>query len=191
MTALVAEIQTEVGTLYRAPGGTARPTVLTATPGAPWVAFGDVSEPIDIAGPLTIERIRGRASRLVRKTILTEESVTISSTLLESTIAQHATIWNDATVTTVAAASGVPGSKEFDLERGSRLATFALLYIGFSPEMDGGVEEYYWPYVSQVGDATISHSGDGPAGIAFEFEAIKVAGVSIGKRRVQTAAALA
>ena len=109
----------------------------------------------------------------------------------ELTPEQYAKVMNDATVTTVAAASGTPGYKRFQLMQGLEVKTFALLARGISPVDEQFAAQYEVPLCYQGADSIAPAYQPGePAGLAVRYVALEDAVSGFGRLVLQTAAAV-
>lgn len=188
------------GTLlvYWADGGTARPTEVTTSPASfTLIGTGGVGDQapggVKISHPIATSVWRGE-STAPRKVALTEEDVMVEFAIAEFTAANLAMSMGDKAITTVSPGAGVPGSKGFDLYRGpGAIVPVALLIRGSSPEMDGGVLEYYIPYAINESNIESTFQKSDPALIPFVFRAVEDPSSPstdrIGQIRIQTAAA--
>lgn len=188
------------GTLlvYTAPLGTARPAQVTTSPDAAYVLLGTGGVGDQAPGGLKITQgiqtaiWRGEGSG-PRKMALTEEDIMVELAIAEYTAAHLATAMGGKTVTTVSAATGIPGSKGFDLYRGpGALTPRTLLIRGTSPEMDGGVLEYHIPAAVNDTNIETTFSKSDPALIPFVWRAVESSSggtARLGQVRFQTAAA--
>jgi len=185
--------------VYTAPGGTARPAQVTTSPSAYTLlgtaGVGDQAPGgLKISHPNSLSYWRGEGSA-PRAAALTEEDVMIEFAIAEFTAANLAVALGKS-LTTVAAGSGVPGSKGFDLYRGpGKLTPIALLIRGSnSGEFAGGVIEYYVPYAIHEAATESTFSKSDPALIPFVFRALEDPSSPgtdrLGQLRIQTAAAL-
>jgi hypothetical protein len=178
-------------TLYLAPAGTAFPD-LDAEPAAGWILLGSEGDRnldddgVEVSSPQTIEQFRGQ-STTVQKAFRTEEDQILGFTLVDLSPEMQALAHDDATLTTVAAATGVAGEKKFSVKRGPVVETFALLARGDSTVENGLITQMEWPTVYQSADIARVYSKGEPAGLALEYTAMEMASGDFGNVRVQTA----
>lgn len=188
------------GTLlvYTAPLGTARPAQVTTAPGGTYTLLGSAG--VGDQAPGGVKLTHGLSTALwrgegsgPRKIAITEEDLMVEFAIAEYTSANLAVALGGKSITTVAAGASIPASKGFDLYRGPGAITpMVLLLRGTSPEMDGGVLEYYIPAaVNETGvESTFSKSD--PALIPFVWRAVETAAggtTRLGQVRFQTGAA--
>jgi hypothetical protein len=130
-------------------------------------------------------------STMVAKRFRTGENLLTKLGLVDVSPDQYAKVMNDAAITTIAAASGVAGSKEFDLYRGDKVAQFAILMRGVSPVDNDLVMHYKVPkaFVSVNGDVTYNKGV--VAALPIEIEMIRHSSADNPKLQIQTAVALA
>jgi len=187
------------GTLlvYTATGGTARPDqVITSPTGFTLLGTGGVGDQapggLKLSHPITTALWRGEGSE-PRKAAITEEDFMAEVAIAEFSAANLAMALGGKSLTTVTPATGIPGSKGFDLYRGPGAMTpVALLIRGTSPEMDGGVLEYYVPYAINDNSVESTFQKTDPALIPFVWRAVSGPGSTtarLGQVRFQTAAA--
>lgn len=163
--------------VYRAPVGTAFPLV-NATPSASWKLIGsNGSLNYDEAG-ITIshgqdfEKFRALGDAGVRKMFRTAEELAIKLKLFDITLEQYAAALNDNTITTVAAASGVPGTKKIGMSRGFAVATMALLIRGNVTPYGANAAwnmQYEIPVAAQVGTPSVIYNKSTPVGLDLEW----------------------
>lgn len=163
--------------VYRAVTGTAFPLV-NATPAAAWKLVGsNGSLNYDEAG-ITIDHgqdfqeFRALGDAGVRKMFRTAEKLSIKLKLFDITLEQYAAALNDNAVTTVAAASGVPGTKKLGLSRGFSVATMALMIRGNVTPYGGTSAwnmQYEIPIAAQVGSPTVIYNKSMPVGLELEW----------------------
>ncbi len=183
------EILVGPASIWVAPVGTAFPDV-DAAPAVDWVSLGKTD------GGVTVTHMRETAEHMVdqsampQKMTLTSRRESIKFKIAEITPETYATVIDDATVTTVPAASGVAGEKSFPLGANS-LPCMALLLRGPSPVMDAYMQ-YEYAVVHPTGDVELAFTKDGKTVLPVEFRAMEDpdnAG-QFGTCRIQTAAAL-
>ena len=177
-----------------APIGTAFPLV-DAVPGASWIKLGTSGnknyedDGVVVTHSQTIEVFRGAGATGPRKAFRTEEDQTFGFTLVDLSPEQYAKAINDASVTTQAAGTGVPGSKRFSTLRGLNVAAFALLARGLSTVLDSLAAQYEVPIAYEAGSPAPAFSKGAPAGLELEFASIEDATTGFGVVRIQTAVA--
>lgn len=164
---------------YYAPLGTAFPAI-TAAPGNDWVligASGDESydpEGVTVQHPQDINLVRPLGSTAPVKAFRREEDLIINFTVWDVSGENYRLALNQNTITTVAAAAGTAGTKAINLYRGEQVATMALLLRAeVSPYGDDMRMQYEVPYCAQTGDAEAAYRKGDPAGLTFEFTALK------------------
>ena len=186
------EIIVGVGSVYLAPVGTAFPDT-DETPGASWTSLGSTNDDgVTVTHGRTLEKHYKGNSTLPQKMTLSEASEVIAFTLAEITVERYAMVLDNATVVTVAAGSGTPGTKYFPLTPSSSCAPqFALLLRGPSPLMDGNAQ-YEYTRVSPSGDVEIQYTKGVASGLSVTFEALEdtVVPGRFGNYRAQAAAAV-
>ena len=181
-------------TIYVAPTGEAMPDVDEA-PAGDWLKLGTAGakdyaeEGVTVTHSQTIETFTGAESTAPRKAFRTEEGLVLAFTLSDLSPEQFATILDDASVTTTAAGSGIPGTKDFDLLRGVGVEQFALLARGQSTIDNALALQYEWPTVFQSGSPAPVFAKGSPAGLAVEFTALEVVAGEFGTLVVQSAVA--
>lgn len=164
--------------LWVAPVGTAFPDVDEAPP-SPWVKIGTsgtrnlTEEGVTVSQPQAFNKFRSAGSAGVRKIFRTEDDCMISAVLADLTPEQYKYALNSNSITTTAAASGVPGTKKLGLSRGLRVATMALLARGCSPEGDDMVAQYEVPLCCQSGNPQPVFTKGQAAALALEWTAIE------------------
>ena len=164
--------------VWLAPVGETFPDI-DATPSGNWAKLGtngkqnQGDDGITITHEQTVNEHRNVGSTGPIKVVRIEENLTIEMVLEDLSIDQYAKVINNATVTTVAAATGVAGSKEFPLHQGQDVATFALLCRGKSPYGDNWNMQYEVPVVYQAENpAPVFKKGEA-AGLKLTFKAIE------------------
>lgn len=169
--------------VYYAAVGTAFPA-FNATPSGSWKLLGTSGKldqtdgGVTIAQNQSIDTIRGQGTA-IRKAVRTEEGATISVEIMDTTLESEALSLglDPATdIATVAPATGVPGTKAINFDRGPDIKYVALLIRGHSPYSTNAsaFKQYEFPKVFQNGSAQPVYSKTGPATLAFEF--VQVAG---------------
>lgn len=189
-------------TVYVAPVSEARPEIDDSEgtlTGGNWDLLGVTGSNnydesgIAVAHPQTMEyqRVLGRTAPV--KAFRTQEDLSIELTLVDLSAATYALILNDKSVTTVAAASGVPGEKYFVPYRGLTVAEFAVLLRAPSPEMATGNMQWWIPRMVIEGEPKPTFVKGAGASLVVMFKALwdgsQSAGSEFGRISVQTAAA--
>lgn len=179
-------------TLWLAEVGTTYPD-LDEAPASEWKLLGAEGprnydeDGVEVDYSQTIETFRGQ-STTIRKVFRTEEGMAMTFTLVDlSPEMQALAAFDDATITTVAAAAGVAGEKNFSTKKGPIVAQYALLARGESTVDNGLITQHEWPTVYQSGEPAPVHTKDSPAGLELEYTAIEVTEGEFGDTRIQTA----
>lgn len=167
-------------TLWVAPIGTAFPTI-AAAPGAGWTKLGTNGDRSYENGGITVthgkayDKVRTAGASGPVKAFLTEEDLMFGVTLLDLTLEQYQFALNGNTVTTVAPATGQPGTKKIGLsEDVGRTKEYALLARGLSPYNEALAMQYCIPRCYQSGaPAPVFRKGGTGAGLALRFEAME------------------
>ncbi len=167
-------------TLWLAPVGTAFP-LINAAPGAGWTKLGTNGDRSYEAGGVTTthaksyDKVRTAGASGPVKAFLTEEDLMFGVTLLDMTLEQYAAALNGNTVTTVAPATGVPGTKKIGLsEDVGRTKEYALLARGLSPYNEALAMQYCVPRCYQSGaPAPVFRKGGTGAALALRYEALE------------------
>ncbi len=166
-------------TAWWAPVGTAFPA-LGAAPSVDWVQIGtsgDQSydpEGVSIEHGQEVNAVRPLGSTAPVKAFRTEEDLTVTFTLWDVTLEQYRLALNNNTIATVAAGVGTPGTKAVQFYRGAQVATMALLLRSdSSPYGDAMSMQYELPYCFQSGNPTPVYRKGEPAGLEFEFMALR------------------
>lgn len=165
-------------TIWMAPVGTAFP-IVTAAPAVTWTkigANGNVNYDeggVEVAHTQKLEQARPAGTTGPVKVWRTEEDMMVSFTLWDITLEMYRYALNAATLTTTAAATGVPGTKKIGLKRNTDVALYALLARGVSPYGDGFVAQYEVPLCYQSGNAKPVGKKGKPMGLALEFTALE------------------
>jgi hypothetical protein len=166
------EILTGVGTLYRAPVGTAFPA-LTATPAAPWVTMGDTDGGVKITTDQKTKQITSDQRTGPIKAIRTEESLKVETNLKASTMENIAALLS-VTVTDVAPGAGTIGTRSVALHRGSLVNESALLFRGSyqSPYGDWPAQ-FELPRGYYDGPVAMEYKKDGEVLLPVQFVALE------------------
>lgn len=167
-------------TLWVAPVGTAFPTV-AAAPGVGWTKVGTNGDRnyenggVTVTHGKTYDKVRVAGAAGPVKAFLSEEDLMFGLTLLDITLEQYQLALNGNTITTVAPASGQPGTKKIGLsEDVGRTKEYALLVRGLSPYNEALAMQYQIPRCFQSGaPAPVFRKGGTGAGLALQFEALE------------------
>lgn len=167
-------------TLWVAPVGTAFPEI-DAAPGVGWTKVGtDGDRSYENSGVTTTHRktydkVRTAGASGPVKAFLSEEDLMFGVTLLDLSLEQYQLALNGNTVTTVAPATGQPGTKKIGLsEDVGRTREYALLARGLSPYDEALAMQYCVPRCFQSGaPAPVFRKGGTGAGLALQFEALE------------------
>lgn len=164
------EIIVGVGRVYVAAVGTAFPDT-DETPGASWTDLGSTDD-----DGVTVNHVRERevhfkgSSTLPQKATLTESREEITFNLCEITPERYAKALDNATVTTVAAGSGTPGTRYFRIEPAD--VQFAMLIRGPSPLGDY-YAQYEYARVSPMEGAEVQYQKGEKAVLPCSFQAFE------------------
>ncbi len=181
-------------TIYVAAVGESSPDIKDAVAGN-WIKLGTSGDKnysddgVTVTHDQSIELFRPAGGTGPRKAFRSEEDLKIAFTLVDLSPDQYAKILNDASVTTVAQASGVAGQKHFDTLQGLQVAHFALLARGTSTVLDTLNAQYEFPIAIQGGNPEPVYNKGEPAGLECEFMAIEDDTDGFGKLRTQTTVA--
>lgn len=167
-------------TVWIAPVGTAFPTI-AAAPGAGWTRVGTNGDRsyenggVTVTHSKTYEKIRTAGASGPVKANLSEEDLMFGLTLLDITLEQYQLALNGNTITTVAPASGQPGTKRIGLsESVGRTKEYALLARGLSPYNEALAMQYCVSRCFQSSSpAPVFRKAGGGAGLALQFEALE------------------
>src|SRR5215468_3718774 len=121
---------------------------------------------VAVGQPQTVNTFTPAGSTTPRKVWRTGEELTVTYTLADVSPEQYALTINNATVTTVAAASATAGTKSFELMRGVGVATHAVLVRGISSVDDSLIAQYEIKAAYQGGSPTVTYSKQNPAELA-------------------------
>lgn len=181
-------------TLYLAPVATAFPSIDTAPSGS-WIKVGTSGAKnyddggVAVGRNQTVETFTPAGSTAPQKAFRTEEALEIGVTLVDVSPTQYAQAYNNATVTTVAASTGVPGTKAIPLLQGFEVATFALLARGKSSVNDALACQYQVPICFQSGSPSEVWDKGAPVKLELSFMALEDSSNGFGKLIEQTAVA--
>lgn len=167
-------------TLWVAPVGTAMPTI-AAAPGVGWTKVGTNGDRSYENGGVTVthgkayDKVRTAGASGPVKAFLSEEDLMFGLTLLDVSLEQYQLALNGNTITTVAPASGQPGTKKIGLsESVGRTKEYALLARGLSPYNEALAMQFCIPRCFQSGaPAPVFRKGGTGAGLALTFEALE------------------
>lgn len=166
-------------TLWVAPVGTAFPTI-AAAPGAGWTKVGSNGDRsyenggVTTTHAKTYNKVRTAGASGPIKAFLDEEDLMFAVTLLDLTLEQYQLALNGNTITTVAPASGQPGTKKIGLsEDVGRTKEYALLVRGLSPYNEALAMQYQIPRCYQSGAPAPVFRKGVPAALALQFEALE------------------
>ena len=136
---------------------------------------GALMEGITTTHRKTYDKVRTAGASGPVKAFLSEEDLMFGLTLLDLTLEQYQLALNGNTVTTVAPASGQPGTKKIGLsEDVGRTKEYALLARGLSPYDETLAMQYCIPRCFQSGaPAPVFRKGGTGAGLALTFEALE------------------
>ena len=183
-------------TAYLAAANTAKPNVDT-TPPVAWTKLGANGadnydeDGVHITHDQNVEMFRGLGRTGAMKVWRTEEMVSVEFTVYDLTSDQYAKMLNNQTVTTVAAASGIPGAKKFNLNAGYDVTLVALLLRGgYSPYGDSWNTQYWLPVCWQDGNPEPTHKKGEPAGLKLSYKTIQDSSNGFGLYEAQNATAL-
>lgn len=167
-------------TLWVAPIGTAFP-VINAAPAAGWTRIGTNGDRNYESGGITVnharsyDKVRTAGATGPVKAFLSEEDLMFGVTLLDLTLEQYQIALNGNTITTVAPATGVPGTKRIGLsEAPGKTREYALLARGLSPYNEALPLQFEVPRCFQSGTpAPVFRKGGTGAGLALQFTALE------------------
>lgn len=166
------EILTGVGTLYKAPVGTAFPA-LTATPAAPWVSLGETDGGVKITPDQTIQAIRSDQRTGSVKAIRTEEDLTVETNLKHATLENIGILLGNS-VTDTPPGAGTIGTREVALHRGSEVTEYALLFRGSYQSAYGNYPaQYELPRGYFDGPTGQEYKKDGEVLLPVQFVALE------------------
>jgi hypothetical protein len=182
--------------IYVAAANTAEPAV-DAAPGGSWTLLGTTGDGnydedgVQITHAQELEFFRPLGSTGRRKSWRTEEDPKVEATVYDITAEHYRRALNDAAITTVAAGSGIPGSKRLALKQGYDVTTLALLLrADSSPYGDGWKMQYWIPLAVNASSPEPVYKKGEPAGLKFEWEVLDDVTNGFGVVRFQTATAL-
>jgi hypothetical protein len=166
-------------TLWVAPLGTAFP-LINAAPAVAWTRLGTNGDRsyenggITVSHSKTYSKVRTAGASGPVKAFLDEEDLMFRVTLLDLTLEQYANALNGNTVTTVAPAVGVQGTKRIGLSEDVGVTReYALLARGLSPYNELLSLQYEIPRCFQSGAPEVVFRKGSPAGLALTYEALE------------------
>jgi hypothetical protein len=165
-------------TLWLAPVGTAFP-IINAAPAIAWIRVGtggDVNydeDGVTVSHVTKQELVRSAGRTGAVKAFTTEEDLMISLKLMDISLEQYATALNKLAPTTVAAATGIPGTKRLGLSQGAVVTEYAMLCRGASPYGANFVAQYEVPRCFQSGNSKPGFKKGKPATLELEFTALE------------------
>lgn len=166
-------------TIWVAPVATAFP-LIGAAPAVAWVRLGTNGDRNYEAGGVTVShsksysKVRTAGASGPVKAFLDEEDLMFGVTLLDLTLEQYQFALNGNAITTVAPATGVPGTKRIGLSEDVGVTReFALLARGPSPYNEVLSMQYEIPRCYQSGAPTPVFRKGQPAGLSLQFEALE------------------
>lgn len=184
-------------TLYMAPIGTAVPAI-DASPstitGAGWTLIGtNGTNDYDSTG-LTVTHNQTLATFTPVGTTApvavwrTDEQLTVSVTLADTSPTAYALALNDVATTTIVATTGVAGEVDVPLLQGTNVSIYALLAVGISALNNSLNAQYAIPAVYQSANPAPVYKKGTPAELALTFATIlDPNGGGFGKLREQSA----
>lgn len=183
--------------VWLAAANTAETQVDTAPSGS-WTKLGANGadnyneDGVTVTHEQNIETFRGLGKTGSLKAWRTEEDLKVEFTLHDVTIEQYKKALNDNSITTVAAGSGVPGSKRISNIQGYDVSLFALLARSrsASPYGDSWNFQYWIPVCYQSESPEPVYKKGEPAGLKLVFMALQDSTNGFGVVRAQTATAL-
>lgn len=184
-------------TAYVAAANTAIVQVDTA-PGGSWTKLGTSGsdnyneDGVTVTHEQTIEAFRALGTTGNRKAWRTEEAVMVEFTVHDLTAEQYKKALNDASITTTAAGSGIPGHKSIPMLQGHNVSLYALLLRteSQSPYGDSMNAQYWVPVCYQDENPEVVYKKGEPAGLKFKFASLEDATNGFGVYDAQTAVAL-
>lgn len=162
-------------TLYIAPIGSTVPLLDVSPPTGTWTLLGtNGTNDYDSAGlTVTHNQTLGTwtpvGSTYPAGVWRTDEQVTVSITLADTTATSYALSLNDVAVTTVAATTGSPGYSQVPLLQGLQVNAFALLCRGISALNQTMAAQYILPAAYQAANPAPVYKKGAPAMLALTF----------------------
>ena len=160
-----------------------------------WTLLGEEfydEDGVSVSFSETIEMEMILKSTMGQKAFRTAEEKSLTVNIKDMTVETLSRIMNNNAITDTAAASGVPGTKAMNLQRGLTVTELGLLLRGFSPYDTGGNNwgmQFWVPrcYVSELGEFTFTKTATILPGT---FMILEHATSGAGTYTAQTAAAL-
>ena len=180
--------------IYRASASTARPTNITDSPTA-WTLLARSSvahyheDGVMVTTSDTYNDVYALGSTAPQDSRLTQRVTRVTARIMDAGADVLAALYGDKTVTTVAASSGVPGTKEFELDHTSALQTGAVLLRGTDGPSSLAVELYLPEAIIQTPNIEMSFVKGEPVSVNMEFIGLQNSSGSVGIWREQTAPA--
>jgi hypothetical protein len=180
--------------IWLAPTGTTFPAI-DAAPGVGWALLGTEGDlnydddGVTISHSEEVSDFKPAGSTMPTKRFRTGEALEMKLNLVDVSPDEYAKVMNNATVTDVAASSGIAGESSFSLFRGDQVNQFAVLARGMS-SVDNtltGQYEFSKAFVSVDGDVQWK-KGD-PAALPVKILAVRTSDTDVLIYRVQTAPA--
>jgi hypothetical protein len=166
------EIIVGVGRVYLAPVGTTFPDT-DETPSATWTDLGCTDDDgVTVTHMREYDEHFKGCSPLVQKVSLNTAREEIAFNLAEITPARYAKLLDNATVVSVAAASGTPGTQYFRIEPNGVPAQYACLIRGPSPLMDAEMQ-YEYARVSVSDNVEVQYSKSDASTLAVKLTAFE------------------
>lgn len=166
--------------VYWAPVASSFPLV-SSTPSSPWKLVGtsgnlnyDDGVGVSVDSKQAFADFRALGDAGTRKKFRTAESLMVKLRLVDLTVEQFRLAFNSNTMTTTAAATGIPGTKKVGLSRGFSVATMALLIKGdVSPYGDSPLGmQWEIPICCQIGEPSLALKKDQAIGLDLEWEVL-------------------
>jgi hypothetical protein len=185
--------------VYRAPTGTAFP-LLSAAPAVDWVLIGangskDYAESgVIVRFPEDVTEFGTLGRTGIAKTFRNREGMEVEFTLHDWTQEAWIQALNKATtdITTVAAASGVPGTKSVPSLRGFNVPSYAwLLRCGASGYGADFKHQIEIPLGQNVGQPEVIYTKNNPIGLHFLVKVLEDATLGFGTIKMEHTPALA
>lgn len=165
------------GELYVAPTGESFPSV-DETPEGNWSKLGADGSRSFTEDGLTISNEQSLSERYVvgstgaRKAVRTQETMSVSGTLVDLTIENIAKILNDASVTETDEGASQIGTHEVDVYRGGDVNQFAVLIRYDSPYGDTWQTQVEIPVMYSSGNLEYTLNKE-TSEVSFEFTALE------------------
>lgn len=167
-------------TLWLAPVATAFPLV-DAVPSGTWVLIGTSGirsqdeAGVTVTHSQTVNKVRTGGSLGPVKAFRSEEDLMFKVSIFDTTLEAVRIALNANTLTTVAASTGVAGTKRIGLSRGPDVTEYALLArgVGISPYGDAMNSQWEVPRCYMSNSPAIVYRKGNPAGVELEFTALE------------------